>query len=76
MEYNNLWNGNKRQFSHHWCEKLVEAQTNEKYLLNQTNFDFTLPAERRMQAKLAIKDEYAFDFAELSPKYSGYELEI
>ncbi len=54
----------------------VEAQTYEKYLLNQTNFDLTLPKERRAQAKLAIKDEYTFDFAELSPEYSEHELEI
>lgn len=54
----------------------VEAQTYEKYLLNQTNFDLTLPEERRMQAKLAVKDEYTFDFAELSPEYSEHELEI
>lgn len=54
----------------------VEAQTYEKYLLNQTNFDLTLPAERRVQTKLAVKDEYTFDFAELSPKYSEHELEM
>ena len=42
----------------------VEAQTYEKYLLNQTNFD------------LAVKDEYTFDFAELSPEYSEHELEM
>lgn len=54
----------------------VEAQTYEKYLLNQTNFDVTLPAERRVQAKLAVKDEYTFDFAELSPEYSEHELEM
>ena len=54
----------------------VEAQTYEKYLLNQTNFDLTLPAERRVQAKLAVKDEYTFDFAELSPEYSEHELEM
>ena len=54
----------------------VEAQTYEKYLLNQTNFDLTLPADRRVQAKLAVKDEYSFDFAELSPEYSEYELEL
>lgn len=34
----------------------------------------TLPKERRAQAKLAIKDEYTFDFAELSPEYSEHEL--
>ena len=54
----------------------VEAQTYEKYLLNQTNFDLTLPAERRVQAKLAVKDEYTFDFAELSPEYLEHELEM
>lgn len=27
----------------------------------------TLPEERKVQAKLAVKDEYTFDFAELSP---------
>lgn len=53
----------------------IEAQTYEKYLLNQTNFDLTLSEERRMQAKLAVKDEYTFDFAELSPEYSEHELE-
>ena len=54
----------------------IEAQTYEKYLLNQTNFDLTLPEERRAQAKLAVKDEYTFDFAELSPEYSEHELEM
>lgn len=54
----------------------IEAQTYEKYLLNQTNFDLTLPEERRIQAKLAVKDEYTFDFAELSPEYSEHELEM
>ena len=54
----------------------IEAQTYEKYLLNQTNFDLTLPVEQRVQAKLAVKDEYTFDFAELSPEYSEHELEM
>lgn len=54
----------------------VEAQTYEKYMQNQTNFDLTLPKERRVQAKLAVKDEYTFDFAELSPEYTEHELEI
>lgn len=63
-----------------WTKRIlanfIEAQTYEKYLLNQTNFDLTLPEERRAQAKLAVKDEYTFDFAELSPEYSEYELEM
>jgi predicted nuclease of restriction endonuclease-like (RecB) superfamily len=54
----------------------IEVKTYEKYLLNQTNFDLTVPDERRIQAKLAVKDEYMFDFAELSPEYSEHELEL
>lgn len=41
-----------------------------------SKFDLTIPAERRVQAKLAVKDEYTFDFAELSPEYSEHELEM
>ena len=63
-----------------WTKRLlmnfIEDRTYEKYLLNQTNFDLTLPAERRIQAKLAVKDEYTFDFAELAPEYTEHELEI
>ena len=63
-----------------WTKRIltnfIEAQTYEKYLLNQTNFDLTLPVEQRVQAKLAVKDEYTFDFAELSPEYPGHELEM
>lgn len=63
-----------------WTKRIlinfVEAKTYEKYLLNQTNFELTMPAERRIQAKLAVKDEYTFDFAELSPEYSEHELEL
>ncbi|GAA6406722.1 PDDEXK nuclease domain-containing protein [Blautia hominis] len=63
-----------------WTKRIlsnfIEGQTYEKYLLNQTNFELTLPEERRIQAKLAVKDEYTFDFAELSPEYSEHELEM
>ena len=63
-----------------WTKRLlanfIENKTYEQYLLNQTNFDVTIPQERRIQAKLAIKDEYTFDFAELSPEYSEHELEL
>ena len=47
--------------------KLDDLDFYEKYLLNQTNFDLTLPVEQSVKAKLAVKDEYTFDFAELSP---------
>ena len=63
-----------------WTKRIlsnfIESQTYEKYLLNQTDFELTLPKERRIQAKLAVKDEYMFDFAELSPEYSEHELEM
>lgn len=54
----------------------IEAKTYEKFLLNQTNFDLTMPDNYSQQAKLAVKDEYTFDFAEMSPEYSEYELEL
>lgn len=63
-----------------WTKRLltnfIEAKTYEKYLLNQTNFDLTVREEYKVQAKLAVKDEYIFDFAELSPEYSEHELEM
>ena len=53
----------------------IENDTYKKTLLNQTNFKTTLPAEIQSQAKLAIKDEYIFDFLELEEKHSEKELE-
>lgn len=53
----------------------IANQSYEKYLLNQTSFDQTLPEHLQGQAKLAIKDEYTFDFLELSNEHSEYELE-
>ena len=43
----------------------IENKSFEKYLLNQTSFDRTLPEHLRNQAKPAVKDEYTFDFLEL-----------
>ena len=54
----------------------IDNKTYEKYLLNQTNFDKTLPEKYKHQAKFAIKDEYNFDFLELDDNHSEYELEI
>ena len=53
----------------------IENKTYEKYLLNQTNSDETLPEKYVNQAKLAVKDEYIFDFMELSEQHSERELE-
>lgn len=53
----------------------ISIKSYEKFLLNQTNFEEQLPEEYRNQAKLAVKDEYIFDFMELSVKHSERELE-
>jgi predicted nuclease of restriction endonuclease-like (RecB) superfamily len=53
----------------------IENQSYEKYLLGQTNFDQALTPELRNQAKLAVKDEYTFDFLDLGDEHSERELE-
>ena len=39
------------------CKDDLQKELYEKYLHNQTNFDLTLSEERRVEAKLAVKDE-------------------
>ena len=53
----------------------IENQSYEKSLLGQTNFNKTLTPALRTQAKLAVRDEYTFDFLELGEKHSERELE-
>ncbi len=53
----------------------IDNQSYEKSLLGQTNFDQALTPELRAQAKLAVKDEYIFDFLELGDKHTERELE-
>ena len=53
----------------------IENQSYEKTLLGQTNFDKALTPEQRAQAKLAVKDEYTFDFLEMGEEHSERELE-
>lgn len=53
----------------------IENQSYEKSLSGQTNFDKALPPDLRAQAKLAVRDEYTFDFLELDEKHSERELE-
>lgn len=53
----------------------IENQSYEKSLLGQNNFDQALTPELRNQAKLAIKDDYTFDFLELGEEHSERELE-
>ena len=53
----------------------IENKTYEKHLLNQTNFEQTLPDMLKGQAVLAIKDEYTFNFLSLQEEHSERELE-
>lgn len=53
----------------------IDNQSYEKSLLGQTNFEQALTPELRAQAKLAVKDEYTFDFLELGEEHSERELE-
>ena len=53
----------------------LENGAYEKFLINQTNFDKSVTEKHRHQAKLAVKDEYVFDFLELSQEYGERELE-
>jgi len=53
----------------------IENKDYERYLLNQTNFDKTLPVEYANQAKFAVKDEFIFDLIELADEHSERELE-
>ncbi|TNH09705.1 PDDEXK nuclease domain-containing protein [Testudinibacter sp. TR-2022] len=62
-----------------WSKKVlthqIENQSYEKALLGQTNFDKTLPETVRNQAKLAVKDDYLFDFLDLSELHTESALE-
>ena len=58
-----------------WSKNVLAHQIYEKSLLGQTNFDQTLTPALRAQAKLAVKDEYTFDFLELGEEHSERELE-
>ncbi len=53
----------------------LETKSYEKWLLNQTNFDNTLAEKYQDQAKIAVKDEYTFDFLELGEDYKEKDLE-
>ncbi|ETR65726.1 MAG: hypothetical protein OMM_13803, partial [Candidatus Magnetoglobus multicellularis str. Araruama] len=53
----------------------IESRTFVKTMINQTNFDETLPEPLKQKAKLAVKDEYTFDFLELGDEYTEREFE-
>ena len=53
----------------------IESNSYESYLLGQTNFDRALTPELQSRAKLAVRDEYAFDFLEMGEEHSEREME-
>jgi predicted nuclease of restriction endonuclease-like (RecB) superfamily len=59
-----------RALSHH-----IDGKAYERWLLNQTNFDSTLAVPYKDQAKLTVRDDYNFDFLELSEPHLERELE-
>ena len=69
----------KQTKENNWTKNLlvhhIENQTYEKYLLNQTNFDKTVSKKNKVISKLAVKDEYVFDFLELKEDHLEKELE-
>lgn len=60
----------KNVLTHH-----IDNQSYEKTMVGQTNFNKALPEKTRNQAKLAVKDEYTFDFLELGEEHGEIELE-
>lgn len=54
----------------------INGKSFEKFLLGQTNFDKTLPEKYKHQAKLAIRDEYNFEFLEITDEHNERELEL
>ena len=53
----------------------IENKTFERYLLNQTNWENTLPDATKKNTTLAIKDHYTFEFLNLSDEHGETELE-
>ncbi|MFN8364229.1 MAG: hypothetical protein U0T78_02730 [Cloacibacterium normanense] len=63
-----------------WVDKNVlihqiENKTFEKYLLNQTNFEDTLPEKIKKSSHFSRKDEYIFDFLGIEEEHSERDLE-
>jgi predicted nuclease of restriction endonuclease-like (RecB) superfamily len=59
---------------HAWTYRVLMNQisnkTYEKTMLTQTNFDKNLPEKMKSEAKLSMKDNYAFDFLELADEHT------
>jgi predicted nuclease of restriction endonuclease-like (RecB) superfamily len=53
----------------------IDNRNFEKTMVSQTNFETNLPVKMVPEGKLAVKDEYVFDFLELGEEHSEHELE-
>jgi predicted nuclease of restriction endonuclease-like (RecB) superfamily len=53
----------------------VEGKSYERFLLGQTNLDKAVPEKYKHQAKLAVRDEYNFEFLEIADEHAEKELE-
>lgn len=64
---------------HHWSKSMlinaIESQTYQRTLVNQTNFAQTLLSPSSNEADMMVKDEYMFDFLNLTEPYSEAQLE-
>ncbi|PJA07019.1 MAG: DUF1016 domain-containing protein [Flavobacteriales bacterium CG_4_10_14_0_2_um_filter_35_18] len=64
---------------HQWSKVLlinaIENQNYQNALIGQNNFEQTLSPEMANRAQLLVKDEYMFDFLNLSVPYSEAQLE-
>lgn len=54
----------------------IEGKAYERAMTGQTNFDKALEERYQDQGKLAVKDNYSFDFLDMGQAYSEHELEI
>jgi predicted nuclease of restriction endonuclease-like (RecB) superfamily len=65
--------------NHNWSKtaltSAITGQLWENTLLNQQNFEATMPSDQAELAAAVIRDEYSFDFLNLSEPYSEAQLE-
>jgi predicted nuclease of restriction endonuclease-like (RecB) superfamily len=53
----------------------IDAKTYENTLINQQNFEDKLPKEQAQNADIILRDEYTFDFLNLTEPYNEAQLE-
>ncbi len=65
---------------HSWSKTLlinaIEAQTYQKTAINQHNFEQQLPTPQAQNADIILRDEYTFDFLNLTEPHTESQLEL